>query len=140
MTKPKPLMLRFATSPSVSTRTGSSSWLYEHRRMHSVCVSATDKNEAPLSLRVVQVLRRSFTHHGEITMSTATKTNDLMTWDETCDRLQCSHDEEDNALSSVIQEGYLTPIYLGDLIRFYRRQVESLAEKFGLGTDEEEAE
>jgi hypothetical protein len=72
-------------------------------------------------------------------MSTTTTNNNLMTWDETCDRLECSHDEEDNALSSVIQEGYLTPIYLGDRTRFYRNQVESLAEKFGLECKEKEA-
>ena len=91
--------------------------------------------EAPIGSSVLKI-------HGALendAMKTDTHTKNLMTWNETCARLEVSSDEDDNALSSVIQEGYLTPIFLGEKTRFHRHQVERVAEVFGLGSEEKEA-
>lgn len=71
-------------------------------------------------------------------MSTEKKTNTI-SLEEACSRLNCSADDESNDLDSVIRQGYLTPLRLGDLTRFYRSEVERVAEMFGLGSEEGEA-
>lgn len=65
------------------------------------------------------------------------KANELMTPEEACAQLGCSPNNEPDDLSSVIQQGFLDPIRLGDRMLFHRSEVERVAEMFRLGRDME---
>jgi hypothetical protein len=67
-----------------------------------------------------------------------TKTK-MVSWEEACSMLGVSS-RDDDALSSLIREGFLTPIYLGERTMFYRSEVEHVAEMFGLGLEGDKQE